>query len=360
MDDVSSEKRDLDNRLLDGEGHIFLIPTPTEDPADPLNWHPFRKAVVLGLLILWSSAALSIQAFLLNYIPSLEERFPEANAYQINMLITLLMVMIAPGQLFFTPLAIAYGRRLSMLLATALLLASSLWGAYSGSYGSLLAARIFEGLAAGPTDCMVYVIVSEFTFIHERGTMLGIVMAGQMILQLGLSIATNYMAITIGFKTPFLMFAGVAAATLVGFFFFLPETRYLRDENYDLPRVRLDEFPAFRRRVAAGVSGQYEPFTVKKQLKPWASKISGSDTNSVRWFFKRMGKHSLSPIMWWTVGINTIMCGSLLAASTYYAIMLVSPPWSWAPQNVGLINLGPAVAAAGKCCLMLASNHLVM
>jgi MFS family permease len=170
-DSIMKGDSTTDNQLVSEDGSsIYLIPTPTSDPADPLNWHPVRKWAVLGLLLLWSSAALSIQSFLLNYLPSVAVRFPEADESQINLLCTVIMVMIAPGQLFFTPLAIAYGRRFSLLLANALLLVSSIWGALATSYNSLLAARIIEGFAAGPTDCMVYVMVQEFTFIHERGT----------------------------------------------------------------------------------------------------------------------------------------------------------------------------------------------
>lgn len=301
------------NQLVSEDGSsLYLIPTPTTNLADPLNWHPVRKWAVLGLLLLWSSAALSIQSFLLNYLPSVAERFPEANANQINLLGTIIMVMIAPGQLFFTPLAIAYGRRFSLLLANTLLLVSSVWGALATSYNSLLAARIVEGFAAGPTDCMVYVMVQEFTFIHERGTIMGALMAGQLALQLCIGIGTNYMAITTSFKAPFYMFAAISAFTLVGMFLFMPETRFDREENELLPRVKVTDFPEFRRNLGAHNAGEGQDsttFTLAKQLKPWATKERGRKDHSVVHFFKRMTVYLLSPTMWWNAGLNTIMCG---------------------------------------------------
>lgn len=258
----------------------------------------------------WSSAALSIQAFLLNYVPSVKERFPDANPNQINLILTLIMPMVAPGQLFFTPLAIAYGRRLSLLLANALLVGSCLWGAFSASYNSLLVARVFEGLAGGPTDCLVYVYVQEMTFIHERGTVLGVLMAGQLVLQLSFSIATNYMAIKVGFQGPFFMFTGIAAATLVGLFFVMPESRYDREDNHLLPRVKVSDYPAFRKAVGTGsADGEFKEWTLRRQVKPWSTKVKGSKHHSVFWFFKRMSVYLLSPAMWWNAGINTIMCG---------------------------------------------------
>jgi hypothetical protein len=77
--------------------------------------------------MLWSSAAFPIQAFILNYIPSVAERYPDASESGINnLLVIIIMPMIEPGQLMFTPLAIAHGQRFAMPLANALLLATCL------------------------------------------------------------------------------------------------------------------------------------------------------------------------------------------------------------------------------------------
>jgi MFS family permease len=187
------------------QGQIYVVPTPAFrngalDPADPLNWSPARKWTIVALLILWSASALSVQSFLTNFLPSVEERFPNASASQVNLLITIVTPMICPGQLFFTPLAIHYGRRFSLLLSIVLLMVSTIWGACSTSYSSLLGARIVEGLAGGPTDALGFTIVQDFAFQHQRGKMLGAIMMGQQALTLVLAIVTNYMAVTTGFR----------------------------------------------------------------------------------------------------------------------------------------------------------------
>ncbi|KAH9900105.1 hypothetical protein F4778DRAFT_740095 [Xylariomycetidae sp. FL2044] len=167
------------------------------------------------------------------------------------------------------------------------------------------------------------------------------------------------MAVQLSFTAPFFMFAGIAAASLVGMFLVMPESRYDRRGNDRLPKVRLADYAAFRKTV--GSTGEYEPWTLARQIKPWASRISGHKEHSVWWFFKRMAVYTLSPAMWWNAGINTIMCGSLLAASTYYASILVTPPWSWAPQNVALINVGPCLMAfVNWICLGWGNDKIVV
>lgn len=35
-----------------GDGEIVLVPTPSDDPEDPLNWSPRRKALVITTVVL--------------------------------------------------------------------------------------------------------------------------------------------------------------------------------------------------------------------------------------------------------------------------------------------------------------------
>jgi hypothetical protein len=141
---------------------------------------------------------------------------------------------------------------------------------------------------------------------------MGALMAGQLALQLCIGIGTNYMAITTTFKAPFYMFAAISAFTLVGMFFFMPETRFNRQGNELLPRVQAKDFAEFRRNLGTTAStGEQAPtsFTFVKQLKIWSTKEKGCKDHNVLYFFKRMAIYLLSPAMWWNAGLNTIMCG---------------------------------------------------
>lgn len=354
--------------LISDDNSIILVPTPSLDPADPLNWSPLRKWTILLLLVVWSATALSVQAFLTNFLPSVQERFPDANTNQINLLVTITNPLIAPGQLFFVPIALTYGRRFSLLLSIVLLLVSSIWGACSTSYGSLLGARIVEGFAGGPTDAMGYTIIQDFSFVHERGRMLGVLMMGQLALQLAFAIATNYMAVTEGFKWPFVLFSCLSAATFVGLWFFMPETRYERGLESISREVTVEEHKELRKTL--GENGEFPAFGWKQQWTWWVGKGSGPDSNFFL-IFKQMGAMMLHPVVWWCALLNAVVTGyvgyylllvvclpecripfvtykyfrSLLAFATIFAGMLVTPPWSWPATNVGLINIGAVISA---------------
>ena len=137
--------------------------------------------------------------------------------------------LIVPGELFFAPLAIAHGRRFSLLLSI-VLLASTLWAAQSQSYGALLGARSVQGFTLGPANAIGYTIIQNITFVHERGKMLGAVMMGQQALNMVLAIVTNYMAVSCDFSARFYLFFGLSCSVFVALFITMPETRYFRGE----------------------------------------------------------------------------------------------------------------------------------
>lgn len=62
------------------------------------------------------------------------------------------------GNFLFVPLSMAIGRRCTLLLSNAILLASVIWAAKSESFESHLGARCLQGLTAGVSDCLVSVL----------------------------------------------------------------------------------------------------------------------------------------------------------------------------------------------------------
>ncbi len=292
---------------MDASGSVYLIPTPTDDPADPLNWSGGRKWAIVVLLVIWSAAALSVQSFLTNFLPSLQERFPRANTSQINLLFTIVTPLIVPGELFFAPLAIAHGRRFSLLLSIVFLFASTIWGAQSQTYGALLGARIVEGFAGGPTDAMGFTIIQDMTFVHERGKMLGAMMMGQQALSLVLAIATNYMAVSYGFSAPFYLFFALACFVFVALFFVMPETRYVRDATATHHnRITVAEYPRFR--AALQENSPYGPFTFRRQMRLLAP-AGKVETDNALQFLKGLLLMFTSPVIWWSGLLNAVMTG---------------------------------------------------
>ena len=86
----------------------------------------------------------------------------------------LYMMGLGVGGVIMSPTAILFGKR-PVYLATALaFILTSSWCALSQSYPSLIAARVFQGVAVSPVEVLPSATVAEIFFLHERAFRLGI------------------------------------------------------------------------------------------------------------------------------------------------------------------------------------------
>lgn len=292
-----------ETHLVGEGGSIILVPTPSRDPADPLNWSSLRKWIIVVLLVIWCGSGLSVQQFITNILPSIEIAFPTATPAQINLLVSVVTPLIAPGELLLVPVAITYGRRPAILISIVVLLASTILAACATSYEQLLGARILQGFACGPTDAIIFTIVQDLSFQHQRGVMLGLAMNGNSAMTYLFAIITPYM---VNFKWPFVMFSALFGVSLVAIFFMMPETSYDRTVSDTLPEVTVQDHKALRASVAE--STEYPPFDYKRQIQLFHKKAAGPDGDFFN-IFRRMGLLMLNPVVWWNALLNSIVTG---------------------------------------------------
>lgn len=68
-----------------------------------------------------------------------------------------------------------FRRRPSFLISAVLLCAGCIWAAMSGtSFDSHLGARLLMGFAAGATESTIPLIITDYTFLHERAKVFGL------------------------------------------------------------------------------------------------------------------------------------------------------------------------------------------
>lgn len=88
-------------------------------------------------------------------------------------LITVNILTLGLGNLFWVPLSLKIGKRPVLLMCAAIFFGASVWAAESKSYGSLLAARAVQGFGASSSEAIGPAIVADLYFLHERGAMVG-------------------------------------------------------------------------------------------------------------------------------------------------------------------------------------------
>lgn len=86
----------------------------------------------------------------------------------------LYMMGLGLGSVIASPTAILFGKRPVYLVAIIIFLLTSIWCALSPNYPSLVIARIVQGIAVSPVECLPSATVAEIFFLHERAYRLGI------------------------------------------------------------------------------------------------------------------------------------------------------------------------------------------
>jgi hypothetical protein len=151
-----------------------LVPTPTSDEMDPLNWSKLQKYILISIvcynyfLFTYLTTA-TVPSFLL-----LQEQFG-ASYSEINWTLAIPALGLAVGPLFCSALADTYGRRLVMTVGTCVALIASGCTSIKGiSYSGYMAARFFQGFGSSPASTVGLSVINDISFEHERGFRIGL------------------------------------------------------------------------------------------------------------------------------------------------------------------------------------------
>ncbi len=105
---------------------------------------------------------------------------------------------------------------------------ATIGAAVQDSYQGHLAARIIQGLATGASESLLPLMLTEITFLHERGRVFGLYWMTQSVFSGVLNLAGSYINSALGWRWYYWIFAiaigvGFILAIFCGF-----ETRFAR------------------------------------------------------------------------------------------------------------------------------------
>ncbi|RPA75323.1 putative MFS transporter [Ascobolus immersus RN42] len=236
------EKNSVDSRGRDpnlkycphSKGDVVMVPQPSEDPNDPLNWTYLKRDMMLVILCM-----ISILAATLGPILAANSFYLSTNVYH---LIFTDIALLTGWHLFgvgiagfiFVGTGTKYGRRHAYLFGALLIVVSSFWAAASKSYGSMLAARIVQGVGVAPFEALVNASVGDLYPVHKRGVRMALsnlaLYGGAFITPVIVGVMTS----TIGWRWTFYLVGILSAVCLPFLIFFVPETAFRRADHLNL------------------------------------------------------------------------------------------------------------------------------
>jgi len=154
-------------------GKYTLVPQPTNDPNDPLNWSRTWKWLTMSSMALctfnYGVGPLSLAPQVPYYMKDFDSSLPAViNFVGVSILI------LGFTNFIWVPLSRGLGRRPVAIITTLITMASGIWRARATSYNSFLGASILCGIGASPGETLGPIVIADISFLHERGRWMGL------------------------------------------------------------------------------------------------------------------------------------------------------------------------------------------
>ncbi|OQO05774.1 hypothetical protein B0A48_09868 [Cryoendolithus antarcticus] len=315
------------NYKLAPDGRIVLIPQPSSDVNDPLNWSHTKKHIIL--LIIAATAFLPDYGSATGAVTLLPQSAewglsPDTvNHSQVGN-----VFMLGVGGVFVVALA-AYLGRLPVLFwftFTAVWTAAGCAGA--GTFDAFMAFRILNGFFSTVAQGGGVMFVKDLFYLHERARKINIWASFVILSPYFGPLFTAFIISTQKWQIAFAVYTIMTALCLVLQIAFAEETFF----NRKIPEVD-------RPRKTPGIGGRVGRLTGTEQWKSRHQRNTFAQACMRPFRVLIKPTVALSTIYYlltfaWVVGINTTL-----------SIFLTAPPYEFGPRQIGFYYFTPVVAA---------------
>ncbi len=145
---------------------IILVPQPSDDPNDPLNWPLWKRDLITFILSMTAIFATALGPILAANTMVLSRWF-KVDFSRIAELTGYYLLGVGVAGFLFVPTGRIWGKRHLFVGGTIVLAITSAWGGGSGrNYTSEVWARILQGVATAPFESLVNAAVGDLYCVH--------------------------------------------------------------------------------------------------------------------------------------------------------------------------------------------------
>ncbi|KAF3384846.1 hypothetical protein F1880_001754 [Penicillium rolfsii] len=363
VEDVEPQTVNTGEVLVDAAGDIQRLPVPSADPNDPLNFTAWEKTGVIVSCCWFSIMSLSVVGglgailgiFFGLYLPQ------GHTATEVVWLGTFPSLFVGIGNYLILPLGLVYGRRPTAIGSIVVLFVATIGCAVSQTFEQHLGLRCLQGLATGATESLLPLMLSEVTFVHQRGLIFGVYWATQNVVTSCLNLASSYEAAALGWRWFYWVYVIAVGVGLIIVVFTCFETRYERraqlvngqvvvTDQFGVTQVltgqQAQEYILALEAEDQEIPDEARPKkTYMEMLAPW-QKPAKNPMKIVLMAWFHMFEAFSSPGILYATLLSSVVLGCSVGMSLTYDTVL-QQKYGWAAQNVGLINLGGVFGGFG-------------
>ncbi|KAI0352232.1 MFS general substrate transporter [Trametes cingulata] len=324
--------------------HVVLIPQPSDDPRDPLNWPRWKKEACFWTLAFAASLDGALSPMVGPGYVLLAKQF-DVSVDNVTSSFGFILLGLGIFMLVQNALAVKFGHRIVYIISVSLMFISCIWCALSPNLASIRASRLFQGFGMSALQSLVASTLEQIYFVHERGSRTVIwsfaIMAG---ITLG-PLICSYVIQNLSWEFGFWFVSIPLGLTVIMVFFFVPETTFKREDVMQSLKRQNSDQGSIEKSIATsdvesvGDSSQPAVPSYLSQLKLW----HGTFTSESLWkIFLRPFPFLLSPVTYFLFlshGMQTVWLSLVpLCSSTIFTL-----EYNFDAAQIGLTNLGGIV-----------------
>ncbi|OQU96072.1 hypothetical protein CLAIMM_02208 [Cladophialophora immunda] len=216
---------------------LVLVPQPTDDPQDPLNWPRSKKVVTLALVSLVSFST-SLQAVANNSGFFVQGEIYHKTAIQLSYSASSAIAGLAVGPFIWNPLAKRFGTSRCIVISLCLTICMNIWSACmtkSTQYDAFVVSRLLATIAcAAPTTVGSNVIIETF-FLHDRGKCFSVYTSMNLLGIIATSTLSGFIVQKASWTVQYWYNVGFEVFLTICCVLWLDETAYPRSDNPQQP-----------------------------------------------------------------------------------------------------------------------------
>ncbi|KAM5344306.1 hypothetical protein ACJ41O_012843 [Fusarium nematophilum] len=246
---LSVDTADESTLRLAKDGHTVLLPQPTDDISDPLNWPSWKKHAIL-FTVAWGAFCADFTSAAGSAPILLQAAEWHESIGTVNETNSINVLMMALGGLIWVPMTSFIGRAPTLFWSNLLGLLFSIGTALSPDFRTFYAMRALTGFFITSGQTISIAFIRDMFFFHERARKIG--------LWALLYIASPYWGPLVGnfvsggthkWEDVFWVCVGVCGIDMVLIITFLDETWYNRDIPSDNQPPRGQSFASRMSRI---------------------------------------------------------------------------------------------------------------
>ncbi|EFR01730.1 hypothetical protein MGYG_04731 [Nannizzia gypsea CBS 118893] len=346
---------------------IILVPQPSDDPNDPLNWPRWKRDTILIILSITSVICATTSAIMAANTVTIALNYT-IDFTQAALLTGYHLCGVGVAGIIIVPTARVWGKRHLFLLGNLIIVISCIWAGLSKrSHVSLIWARIFQGVGLAPFEALVNAVVGDLFFVHERGKRMAlsnVALFGGAFLT---PVIAGKMTHTLGWEWTFFFIAIFSGACLPLLFFFVPETAYRRASHLNTDILGDVDRRASRGATQAAIEKEADADsgagpssaaaaangdTTSAELPPKATFVeslalfNGRKTDESFWkLLLRPFPLFFHPSIAWACLIQGVIIGWTVFIGVVLAALFLGPPLWFSEEKTGYLYTGAFIGS---------------